>query len=104
MASTKTNVKAIPNCQLCDEKGINVPAYADAKIPYAGWAYLCKAHFNFHGCSLGVGKGQELVLEEKKTNKPKPVTVSDLLAVIKETDGSFEEMIDEIENSDGDIF
>lgn len=43
-----------PKCDLCDAQ-----AYADARLPLFGsWGNVCKAHFDQHGCELGLGKGQ----------------------------------------------
>jgi hypothetical protein len=60
---TKARVEEIPNCQLPHHEGHSQPAYADARIPGVGWGYVCRAHFEQMGCSLGMGKGQELVLD-----------------------------------------
>jgi len=57
--STQTVVPEIPNCDVCG----TAKAYADAKLPGGPWGYLCKTHFNLHGCELGTGKGQELILD-----------------------------------------
>ncbi len=50
-------VKKIPDCQMCND---GTPAMYDAKVPYRGWAYLCKKHFRDCHCQLGMGKGQRL--------------------------------------------
>jgi hypothetical protein len=56
-----TTVSAIPPCDLDPAHG---PAWADASIPAAGgsWAYVCLDCFEKHGCQLGLGSGQRLVL------------------------------------------
>jgi hypothetical protein len=63
---TRTKVARIPTCDL-PHPDETILAYADARMvkgPAAGsWAYLCKGHFVEYGCSLGVGCGQELVLD-----------------------------------------
>lgn len=66
---TEAKVASIPNCDLPHHDPVTglprkVLAYADARIPAVGWAYVCKAHFDSYGCSLGMGKGQRLVLDE----------------------------------------
>lgn len=55
----KTIVAQRPKCDFCDKE-----ALYDAKVPGMGWAYHCKYHFSIHGCSLGTGKGQLLVVKE----------------------------------------
>jgi hypothetical protein len=56
-------VAVIPDCDVCRaERGQIVPAYADAKLSIGPWANVCKMHFAQYGCSLGLGRGQELVL------------------------------------------
>ena len=45
----------------CDMPGCTNKAYADARLPvYGSWAYVCVLHFEEQGCSLGLGRGQEL--------------------------------------------
>jgi hypothetical protein len=53
-------VARIPDCDLCHSAD-KLPAYADANMG-AGWANLCREHFELHGCKLGLGKGQALLL------------------------------------------
>lgn len=59
---TQATVAVIPNCDLCTKNGEQVPAYADAKLSIGPWAFVCKKHFDEYGCSLGLGRGQELVV------------------------------------------
>lgn len=59
---TQTTVYTIPGCDVCKDDGKATPAYADAKLSIGPWAYVCKRHFVNYGCSLGTGRGQELVL------------------------------------------
>ena len=59
MPDTWTIVTVIPNCDLCKKE----PAYADASIPGMSWANMCRACFTQYGASLGLGRGQELLLE-----------------------------------------
>jgi|TARA_A100001518_G_C1200990_1_gene44535 hypothetical protein len=64
---TSIVVHEIPRCDLSDEYGsvCSEAAYADAYSPKFGqWAYLCKYHFDDHGCRLGTGLGQQLLTEE----------------------------------------
>lgn len=48
---------SLPPCDICGE-----PAAFDAKIPGAGWGYVCNKHFKQHSCKLGIGFGQALVV------------------------------------------
>jgi hypothetical protein len=57
-------VSVIPRCDLCSSEEIDKPAYAYARLPY-GWAFICLKHFIYHGCRLGTGWGQRLVLDTK---------------------------------------
>lgn len=51
-------VPVLPACQFCDD----VAARYDVKVGRDGpWGYLCQAHFDASGASLGVGLGQMLV-------------------------------------------
>jgi len=59
MPDTWTIVTVIPNCDLCTKE----PAYADAAIPGMSWAYMCRTCFMKYGASLGLGRGQELLLK-----------------------------------------
>ena len=55
----------------CDMPGCDEPAEYDAQIPGgqgglhelrgSSWANLCQEHFDSNGCSLGLGKAQQLV-------------------------------------------
>lgn len=57
---TATEVTSIPPCDLHDD---GTAAYADARLPaYGSWGNLCKAHFDTHRCTLGLGNGQRFVL------------------------------------------
>jgi hypothetical protein len=64
MKSTK--VAVIPDCDihkyvLHDE--IPVPAKYDGKTKRGPWANMCEECFQVHGVGLGLGRGQELILE-----------------------------------------
>ena len=62
---TTVLVDEIPDCDLCVSRPapMNSPAYADANLG-RGWAYVCSDHFALFCCSLGLGRGQRLVLRE----------------------------------------
>lgn len=61
-------VAEIPDCDVCKaqwqgRKNAPIqPAYADAKLNIGPWANVCKKHFAAYGCSLGLGRGQELIV------------------------------------------
>lgn len=57
----QVRVSEIPKCDLCGK-----PARYDAKTKQGPWGYLCWSCFQDHGIGLGLGKGQELVLENTK--------------------------------------
>lgn len=66
MGSKYTTVSKIPPCDVCLTDKRQTPAYADARLQrgfhMGSWAYVCREHFNSHGCELGLGSGQVLVL------------------------------------------
>lgn len=57
--SNTVTVAELPNCDICSD---GTKAKYDARIPGMSWANLCASHFMMHGCTLGVGSGQELVV------------------------------------------
>lgn len=62
MSNTSVTVAVLPKCDFCDDQ-----AHYDAKIPmYGSWANVCERHFKRFGCSVGLGKGQKLVLANKE--------------------------------------
>lgn len=66
MGSTKVSLPRYPNCDLCGSAGATVQAKYDGKTTMGPWAYMCEKHFKKYGVGLGLGKGQELIVEEKK--------------------------------------
>lgn len=61
-------VSALPNCDICSGEGSVRSAKYDARIVHGSlwagsWANLCEKHFGLCGCSLGVGRGQMLILK-----------------------------------------
>jgi hypothetical protein len=54
---TTVTVAQVP---VCDLDG--TVAYADARIGH-GWANVCKHHFDTMGCKLGVGHGQQYIVD-----------------------------------------
>lgn len=74
-AHREVSVIAIPHCDVCrGAEGRKVKAYADARTPY-GWAYVCKRHFDYFGCTLGLGHGQRLVIAP-------PATVDEITSLL----------------------
>ena len=53
-------------CDICAMCGKQKKALYDAKCDNGGWGFLCQKHFEFYGCSLGLGKGQKLVVKDDK--------------------------------------
>ena len=62
MPNTWVVVPEIRNCDMCHQDP-PVPAYADGKTTFGPWANMCKPCFEIHGVGLGLGIGQELLLE-----------------------------------------
>ena len=68
MPNTWVVVPEIRNCDMCHQDP-PVPAYADGKTTFGPWANMCKPCFEIHGVGLGLGMGQELLLEPPGTTK-----------------------------------
>lgn len=68
-------VDKLPTCDMpnCDE-----PAEYDAKTRM-GWGNLCQLHFDSNGCSLGLGKGQKLVLRGSAEHPAEVISKADAL-------------------------
>ena len=59
---TEVTVTFLPDCDIHRTHG---KAYADALLPLHGsWGYVCKPCFDTLGCTLGLGRGQRLILDE----------------------------------------
>jgi hypothetical protein len=56
-----------PNCDLCLRK---TPAFFDGKTIMGPWAYMCEGHFATHGCGLGEGKGQRVIVPDLHGKNP----------------------------------
>jgi hypothetical protein len=65
MAHTETtNLTTRPLCSLCKMTADDVYAVADAMVSNGQWGYVCPAHFSYHRCELGLGKGQLLIIDD----------------------------------------
>ena len=51
-------VAVIPNCDYCT---LDNAAKYDAATKDGVWGFMCQKHFEIHGATLGLGKGQKLV-------------------------------------------
>ena len=66
MPDTWVVVSEIRNCDMCRQDP-PAPAYADGKMVSGPWANMCKDCFEIYGVGLGLGMGQELLLEPPST-------------------------------------
>jgi hypothetical protein len=62
MGKKEVEVTKLPQCDLCENK-----AQYDALMKDGRWAFLCKEHWADRAMfpSLGVGKGQRLVIKKE---------------------------------------
>ena len=61
---TKTVISEPKFCDFCKQNGVTRHAKYDAKVTIAtGWANMCQGHFDLYGIGLGLGVGQELIVE-----------------------------------------
>lgn len=58
---TEVSVDKLPPCDLCADG----TAEYDFKTSFGPWGYGCPPCFRKYGGSLGLGKGQHLVVDEK---------------------------------------
>jgi len=84
MPNTWVVVPEIRNCDMCHQDP-PVPAYADGKTRSGPWANMCKPCFAWFGVGLGLGMGQELLLEP-----PSTTTRPDTYAEVKWSVGDVE--------------
>jgi hypothetical protein len=68
MPNTWVVVSEIRNCDMCRQDP-PAPAYADGKMVSGPWANMCKDCFEIYGVGLGLGMGQELLLEPPSTKE-----------------------------------
>lgn len=71
---SKRQTALVDKLPTCDMPGCDEPAEYNAQIPGgqgglhelrgSSWANLCQEHFDSNGCSLGLGKGQKLVVRD----------------------------------------
>ena len=64
MSIETTNLSERPMCALCLMTNTQQWAVADAQISNGQWGYVCDAHFRFHRCELGTGRGQLIVIDD----------------------------------------
>lgn len=66
MSDTTVVMDDLPKCSFCASK-----ARFDFKASWGQWSYGCTDHYVFHRMyeSLGVGKGQRLILKEEQENE-----------------------------------
>jgi len=66
MNHTTVEVKSLPLCDMCAQNGIKTKAGYDARTVFGPWGNLCQGCFEEFGVGLGLGLGQELVLDSIK--------------------------------------
>ena len=59
---TKVCVSKIPDCDFCEN---GTKARYDGKTVMGPWANMCQAHLAIYGIGLGLGKGQEYILDKE---------------------------------------
>jgi hypothetical protein len=65
MDGVVTQVAMIPDCDICRMiEGTSIPAIADARTDGGRWGYVCAEHFVTESCTLGLGRGQLLRVDE----------------------------------------
>lgn len=62
MSHTTARVEKLPSCSFRHNKPVD--AKYDGKTKGGPWAYMCQLHFDEQGVGLGLGKGQELYVEQ----------------------------------------
>ena len=58
------SVPTLPNCDFCGDE-----AHYDGKTRLGPWAYMCNECLRIHGLGLGLGVGQELIVEKRGESK-----------------------------------
>jgi len=72
---TQVKVAVLPKCDYCKQNGVDRDAKYDAKVSIATyWANMCQGHFDLYGIGLGLGIGQELVLDVPSSTTKLPST------------------------------
>lgn len=62
---TAIEVSALPDCEPCYREGRSTPAFADARLWFGSWAFVCVEHFDALGCRLRRDYGQQLILRSE---------------------------------------
>lgn len=62
---TQVKVSELPQCNFCKQNPLIQfqSAHYDGRTKMGPWAFMCREHFDQYGVGLGLGKGQELVLD-----------------------------------------
>jgi len=58
---TKVEVPKLPDCDFCGDV-----AHYDGKTKLGPWANMCEPCFSENGIGLGLGRGQELVVQKEE--------------------------------------
>ena len=58
----EVKIDVLPACDFCKTN----EAKYDGRTTLGPWAYMCQSCFRIYGVGLGLGKGQRLVLNDKK--------------------------------------
>lgn len=61
---TQVEVIELPKCDFC--KANPTAAAYHGKTTFGPWGYMCDTHFQHYGIGLGLGKGQKLILTQKR--------------------------------------
>lgn len=67
-AHTEVTVDRLPPCDFCKQDPL-VPYQAakyDGRTKMGPWAMMCEEHFKVFGVGLGLGKGQKLLIRERR--------------------------------------
>ncbi|MGA7050818.1 MAG: hypothetical protein WBZ37_06005 [Mycobacterium sp.] len=98
--SKQVAMSEIPNCDVCAGEGKSEKAYADAKLSIGPWGYVCREHFAQYGCSLGLGRGQELVIQLDEVPPSQHERIAEKLKNMDPAAIGFEEFLDIFEDRD----
>jgi hypothetical protein len=60
---TQVKIAEAKPCDFCKQDGVERDAKYDGKTKMGPWANMCEMHFKHYGLGLGLGVGQELIVE-----------------------------------------